>query len=161
MSRETVYLGKLIQLVVDDGYEVVLHPPAVAVVAVDEEEKVTLVRQARPAIGGVALELPAGLLDAGESPLECAQREVQEETGLYGGEWQEAACVYTSPGFTDERLHLFIGTGLKRGRPSPEETEDIELVQVAVDELPALLPELNDAKTLAGILLFLRNQLPG
>jgi ADP-ribose pyrophosphatase len=153
---ETVYNGRYIDVVLRDGKEVVVHGPAVAVVAVDRDGEVTLVRQERAGAGGRLLELPAGNLDEGEEPLRAARRELREETGLHGGEWVEAASVYTTPGFCDERMHLFVARGLERGEASPEGSEEIELVRVPAGRLPALLPEIEDAKTLVGLLLYLR-----
>jgi len=158
VSRK-VFTGKLIDVVVDDdGKEIVLHPPAVAIAAVDTEGYVTLTRQPRPAVGRPVLELPAGLVEAEETPLETARRELREETGLHGGEWVEAAGFYTSPGFTDERMHLFVVTGVERGDSSPEADKEIELVRVPLAEVPALLPQIEDAKTLAGLLLLVQRQ---
>jgi ADP-ribose pyrophosphatase len=156
MSRETVYEGKLVDLVVEDGKEVVVHGPAVAVVPVDRDGVVTLVRQQRLPAGGPLLELPAGGVEEGESPLETAKRELQEETGLHGGEWVEAATFFSTPGYCDERIHLFVATGLERGEPQPEGSEELELVRVPAAEVPGLLAEIEDAKTLAGLLLLLR-----
>jgi ADP-ribose pyrophosphatase len=156
MTRRSVFEGKLLELVVDDGWEIVLHPDAVAVVAVDRDGVLTLVRQVREAVGGPVLELPAGLLEAGETPLECARRELREETGLHGGEWVQVASAYTTPGFCDERMHLFVALGLEHGDASPESSEELELVRVPVGELPALLDELEDMKTIAGLALYLR-----
>jgi ADP-ribose pyrophosphatase len=143
-----------------DGRDVVVHGPAVAVVAVDRDEQVVLVRQPRVAVGGSVLELPAGGVEDGESPLQTARRELVEETGLHGGEWFEAAAFFTSPGYTDEKMHLFIATGLEQGDASPEGSEDIELVRVPLDALPALVAECEDAKTLAGLLLLMRHRRP-
>jgi ADP-ribose diphosphatase len=156
VSREVRFEGKLIDVVVEDGKEIVVHGPVVAIVPVDLEGRVTLVRQERPAVGGVVLELPAGGIEEGESPLESARRELREETGLHGGEWVEAASMFSTPGYCDERVHLFLATELEHGEASPEGTEDIELVRVARDEVPGLLDDIEDAKTLAGLLLLLR-----
>jgi ADP-ribose pyrophosphatase len=155
MDREVVFKGSFIEVVRKDGKEIVEHGDAVAIVPVGGGH-VTLVRQQRPAVGGKVLELPAGILEEGESPLECARRELREETGLHGGEWVEVASFFTSPGFTDERIHLFVATGLEEGEASPEESEDLELVRVPLDQVPSLIEEVEDGKTLAGLLLLLR-----
>jgi ADP-ribose pyrophosphatase len=155
MDREIVFKGSFIEVVRKDGKEIFEHADAVAIVPVHDGH-VTLVRQQRVAAGGKVLELPAGILEDGESPLESARRELREETGLHGGEWVEVATFFTSPGFTDERIHLFIATGLEQGQASPEESEDLELVRVPLAEVPSLIEEVEDAKTLAGLLLLLR-----
>jgi ADP-ribose pyrophosphatase len=130
----------------------------VAIVAVDRDETVTLVRQARPAVGTHVLELPAGGIEPGEEPLAAARRELREETGLHGGEWHEASAFFTTPGFCDERMHVFVATGVEPGDASPEDGEDLELVRVRVRDLPMLLPEIEDAKTLVGLLTYLRER---
>jgi ADP-ribose pyrophosphatase len=155
MDREIVFKGSFVEVVRKDGKEIVEHGDAVAIVPV-REGHVTLVRQQRVAAGGKVLELPAGILEDGESPLVSARRELREETGLHGGEWVEVATFFSSPGFTDERIHLFIATGLEQGEASPEESEDLELVRVPLAEIPSLIEEIEDAKTLAGLLLLLR-----
>jgi len=136
--------------------EIVEHPGAVAVVAVDEEGFVWLVRQLREATRQRLLELPAGTAEAGEEPLETAQRELQEECGLRGGEWRELAAFWTTPGFCRERMHLFAAEGVVAGEASPAEDEELELVRWPVTEIAERLGEIEDAKTLAGLLLFLR-----
>jgi ADP-ribose pyrophosphatase len=151
-----IFEGKMVTLEVENGKEIVRHGAAVAIVAVDRQERVLLVRQERPAVGGKVLEIPAGLLEACEAPLVAAKRELQEETGLHGGEWVEVASVLSSPGFTDERIHLFVATGLDEGAADPDEGEELELLRVPTAELPGLLGDIEDAKTLAGLLLYLR-----
>jgi len=150
------YEGKHIDVVIEDGKEVVVHGPAVAIVAIDNDDTMTFVRQQRPGAHGKLLEIPAGNVDDGEEPLATAQRELREETGLRGGEWVEVARVYSSPGFCDERVHLFLARGVTHGEASPEGSEDIELVRIPVSEIETLIAEVEDAKTLAGLLLYLR-----
>jgi ADP-ribose diphosphatase len=153
-----VYQGPIFDVEKRDGKDVVVHGPAVAIVAVDANDRVVLVRQERVAAGGKLLELPAGGLEEGESPVETAKRELREETGLHGGEWVEVATFFTSPGYTDEKMHLFLATGVDEGDAQPEGSEDIEIVRVALDDLPQLVAECEDAKTLAGLLLLLRRR---
>jgi ADP-ribose diphosphatase len=161
-DSRTVYDGDLFDVTVErwGGHdrEIVEHPGSVAVVAVDREGMVTLVRQTREPARKQLVELPAGTLEEGEAPLECARRELREETGLTGGEWREASVFFTTPGFCRERMHLFIAEGLERGESSPEENEDVELVRWTFDELEEHLADLEDAKTLAGLLLYLRER---
>jgi len=155
-----VYDGKLFDVVVDEWAgrerEIVEHPGATAIVAVDRDGCVTLVRQLREAARKRLLELPAGTLEPGESPLESARRELAEEVGLHGGRWRELAAFYTTPGFCRERMHLFVAEGVERGTASPEEDEEIEIVRWRVEEIAERLGELEDAKTIAGLLLFLQ-----
>jgi ADP-ribose pyrophosphatase len=159
-ASRTVYDGNLFDVTVerwgDRDREIVEHPGAVAVVAVDREGMVTLVRQSREPARKKLVELPAGTLEEGEAPLDSARRELDEETGLTGGDWREAASFFTTPGFCRERMHLFFAENLDRGEPTPAEEEDIELVRWPVDELERHLGEIEDAKTLVGLLLYLR-----
>jgi ADP-ribose pyrophosphatase len=157
-----VYDGKLIDVTVErwgeHEREIVEHPGAVAIVAVDRDGMVTLVRQRREAVRAELAELPAGTLEEGETPLECARRELEEETGLTGGTWRKAATFYTTPGFCRERMHLFFARDLDRGSANPADDEELELVRCHVDDLASYVGELEDAKTLAGLLLFLREE---
>jgi ADP-ribose pyrophosphatase len=161
-ASRTVYDGKQFRVDVERWGEserdVVVHPGAVAIVAVDREGAVTLVRQQREPARKHVLELPAGTLEEGEEPLETARRELAEETGLRGGKWREAARFYSSPGWANELVHLFFAEGVEAGDARPEANEDIELVRVAADALAARVEEIEDAKTLAGLLLYLRGR---
>jgi ADP-ribose pyrophosphatase len=161
-ASRIAYDGKLFDVTVerwgDHEREVVEHPGAVAIVAVDREGMVTFVRQRREAVRAVLVELPAGTLEQGETPLECAQRELAEETGLTGGTWREAVAFYTTPGFCRERMHLFFAHDLERGSASPADDEELEVIRWSVGELESRLGELEDAKTLAGVLLYLHER---
>jgi ADP-ribose diphosphatase len=125
-------------------------------VAVDGEGCVALVRQLREATRRPLLELPAGTAEPGEEPLETARRELQEECGLTGGEWRQLAVFWTTPGFCRERMHLFTAEGVVPGEATPAADEELELVRWPVAEIGERLGEIEDAKTLAGLLLYLR-----
>jgi ADP-ribose pyrophosphatase len=161
-DARTVYDGKLVDVTLerwgDNEREIVEHPGSVAIVAVDGDRRVWLVRQLREAARGQLVELPAGARDEGEEPLESAKRELREECGLTGGEWQKLAAFWTTPGFCREYMHLYLAEGVKAGEADPDEDEEVEIVHWHVDELEAKLAEIDDAKTLVGLLLFLRHR---
>ncbi len=161
-GSETVYEGKLADVTIEtfrheDGEEVsreiIRHQGAVAIVAHDGEQ-LYLVRQPREAVGVPdLLELPAGRLDVeGESPLETAKRELAEEIGKAAESWSPLAVYYSSAGFTDEEVHVFLATGLRDASAETEENERIEVVTHPLGELDALIDEVHDAKTLIGLL---------
>ena len=156
-----VFEGRLLGVTVEqwggNEREIVEHPGAVAIVAVDGEGYVALVRQLREATRKRLLELPAGTAEPGEEPLETARRELHEECGLTGGQWRELAVFWTTPGFCRERMHLFAAEGVIRGEAAPEPDEELELVRWPVAEIAERLGEIEDAKTLVGLLLYLRS----
>jgi ADP-ribose pyrophosphatase len=158
-DSRTAYDGKLIDLTLerwgDNEREIVEHPGSVAIVAVDGDQRVWLVRQLREAARKQLVELPAGARDEGEEPLEAAKRELREECGLTGGDWRELSAFWTTPGFCREYMHLYLAEGVNAGDADPDEDEDVEIVHWHVDELAAKLGEIEDAKTLVGLLLFL------
>ena len=159
-ASRTAYDGKLFDVTVErwgeQEREIVEHPGAVAIVAVDAEGMLTLVRQRREAVRKELIELPAGTVEEGEEALATARRELEEETGLRGGEWRHAASFFTTPGFCREEMHLFFAEKLERGDARPADDEDLQVVRWPVAELPARVGEIEDAKTLAGLLLYLR-----
>jgi ADP-ribose pyrophosphatase len=159
-ESRVVFDGEMIDLVVerwgDHDREIVRHPGAVAIVAVDAEGYVTLVRQLREPARKELVELPAGGREEGEEPLASAKRELREECGLTGGAWRELKAFWTTPGFCNEYMHLYLAEGIQSGEADPDDDEDVELVRWHVDELEAKLEEIEDAKTLVGLLLFLR-----
>ena len=140
----------------DHEREVVRHPGAVAIVAVDAGGYVTLVRQLREPARKRLLELPAGTREADEEPLATAKRELEEEAGLAGGDWRLAATFFSTPGFCDELVCIYFAENVMPTERTPQDDEQIELVRIPVGEIASLLPELEDAKTLAGLLLYLR-----
>ncbi len=171
ISSKTVYEGRVIDVRIaefgyDDGStaerELVVHPGAVAIIATDDES-IYLVRQPREAVGEPALlELPAGKLDVeGETPLECARRELGEEIGMTARSWSELKRFYTSPGFAQEEVTLFVATGLEPvpdHEPDPEER--IEVIAWPLAELDGAIAECTDAKSLIGLLLFSKGVRP-
>jgi len=157
-----VFEGKLVSVDIEcwGGHEreVVRHPGAVAIVAIDGADRVTLVRQLREPTRKRLLELPAGTREPDEEPLAAAKRELVEEAGLDGGAWRLLATFFSTPGFCDELVRVYLAEGVEETERQPQEDEEIEVVRVAVGELGSLLSEIEDAKTLVGLLLYLRER---
>jgi len=139
----------------------VWHPGAVGILALDDAH-VWLTRQPREAAGMTAsLEIPAGKLDVpGESPLACAQRELVEEIGKDAGHWVQIEAFYTSPGFSDERVWLFLATDLSDAAhgAEPDEDERIEIVPWPLDDIDGALAGSEDSKTLIALLWLARER---
>ncbi len=163
IGSETIWSGHIGTVKVEryrhaDGEEVtrevVAHPGAVAIVACDERH-VWLVRQPREICGERALlELPAGKLDVpGEQPLAAAARELAEEVGKAADRWEPLTQIYTSPGFTDERIQLYLATGLRDVPRPPVEDERIEIVAWPLARLDDAIASCTDAKSLVGLAL--------
>jgi NTP pyrophosphohydrolases including oxidative damage repair enzymes len=134
--------------------EVVEHPGGVCVVALDKDDCVYMVRQYRFPLGEHLLELPAGKLEKGEEPLSAAQRELSEETGLSAEKWESLGFLYTSPGFSTERLYLYLATELTRGQPHLDLNEFLDVERIPLSQLTKMVMrgELCDAKTISGVL---------
>ncbi|HTG80313.1 MAG TPA: NUDIX hydrolase [Geobacteraceae bacterium] len=134
-------------------YQVVRHPGGVAVLPLHEDGTVTLIRQLRPAVDAVLLELPAGRLDRGEEPAACGARELVEETGLTAERLLPLGFIYSSPGVFDEVIHLYLATGLTQGETEQEAYEDIESVRLPFAEAVRMAREgeIGDGKTIAAL----------
>jgi ADP-ribose pyrophosphatase len=158
LNLETVRLpnGRIAEL------EIAHHPGGAVVVALDAEGRVCLLRQFRHAVGGWLMELPAGKLDDGEPPIECAHRELAEEGGVTARRWEKLGEFFSSPGILTEVIHVFLARDLEPGDARPEEHEVFEVSWMPLDEAVALAAggRLQDAKTLVG-LLWARERLAG
>ena len=163
LSSEMKFDGKLIKVTYDIAdvngkeawREVVHHPGASAVVAIDEENRIIMEKQFRYALNDYLLEIPAGTLDAGEDILVCAKRELEEETGIIASEWISLGTIATSPGFCNEVIHLYVAKGLSKGEIHWDEDEYVEVERYTMDELLQCIKEetIKDSKTLSALLL--------
>jgi 8-oxo-dGTP pyrophosphatase MutT (NUDIX family) len=174
IGSEVIWEGKIITVGRErfrhaDGEEAtrekVWHPGAVAILAVDDEH-VWLTRQPREVVGLTdSLEVPAGKLDVeGEAPVQAAQRELAEEIGQAASDWRELVGFYTSAGFSDERIVLYLARGLSEStaaHPAAEENERIEIVRWPLDELDAAIEACDDAKSLIALLWLSRARTRG
>jgi ADP-ribose pyrophosphatase len=134
--------------------EIAHHPGGAVVIALDAERRVCLLRQFRHAAGGWLTELPAGKLDGGEPPIECARRELAEEGGVTAGRWEYLGEFFSSPGILTEVIHVFLARDLAASDARPEEHEVFEVSWVPLEEAAALAAggRIQDAKTLIGLL---------
>ena len=167
ISSRYVYNGHNIRLRVDEVVlpsgketvrEVIEHNGAVAIVAIDAEKNILLVRQFRHAAGKELLEIPAGGIDSGETPEETTRREMQEETGYVPGKLERMGGFYSAPGYASEYLYLFLATDLAPARLIAEDTEEIKLVKMPLNDVVELIRngEIQDAKSIAGLLYYLK-----
>lgn len=145
-----------------DGFEIkrniIHHPGSAVMMAMDKRKRILLVRQFRLPARQYLWELPAGKLDAGETPLQAAKRELKEETGYRARVWKKLASYYPSPGFLAEKMTIYLATGLTDGEAAPMEDERIEQRWFTTRELDTLIREgrLHDGKTLIGYLTWKR-----
>ena len=137
--RKPIYKGRIVDLGLETAtlpsgrqveLEVIRHPGAAAVVPLHADGTVTLVHQYRHAGGGMHYEIPAGVLEPGEEPRACAARELAEEVHLQAASFEHLATIHTTPGFTDERIHLFLATDLAPAPGEPEPDEYIRVVRM-------------------------------
>jgi ADP-ribose pyrophosphatase len=168
LDGRRVYSGRVVSLDVDtvrfpDGstgeLELLRHPGASAVVPflsdpAGDDPQILLLRQYRYAAGGYLYEIPAGRLETDEDPLDCARRELREETGCSAETFERLTTIYTTPGFTDERIHLFMATGLTLGEVERDHDEFIEVTTTSLSQALRRIQmgEITDAKTALGLL---------
>lgn len=169
LSTELLYNGRTLKLRVDTIKlptgrktirEIVEHSDSVAIIAIDNNNSVLLVKQFREAIGKELLEIPAGGIDPGEDPMDTARRELQEETAYLPKKLAKLGGFYSTPGFCNEYLHLYLATDLTPSQLYADDTEGIILTRVPVSHIHRLITSgtICDGKSIAGLLIFLDYQ---
>ncbi|MDH4370682.1 MAG: NUDIX hydrolase [Nitrospira sp.] len=157
-----IYTGKVVTLNVDTvqlpngltvDLETIRHPGASAVVPLKDDGTVVLIRQFRHAAGGFIYEIPAGKLDRGEDPLNCAARELEEEVGYRAASFQLLSSIFTAPGFADEVIHIYKAIGLTKGQQHLDRDEVLEIVEMSLDEAIEKIQDgtIRDGKTIIGL----------
>jgi ADP-ribose pyrophosphatase len=157
-----IYTGKVVTLNVDTvqlpngstvDLETIRHPGAAAVVPLKDDGTVVLIRQFRHAAGGFIYEIPAGKLDRGEDPLNCAARELDEEVGYRAASFQLLSSIFTAPGFADEVIHVYKAIGLTKGRQQLDRDEVLEIVEMPLDQAIERIQDgtIRDGKTIIGL----------
>ena len=164
LSKKMGFDGELLKLEVEvvelpNGKtatrEIIRHPGAVAIICVNEENKIVLVRQFRKPLDKTLLEIPAGKLEYGEDHLECAKRELLEDTGYIAKSWKKLGQTVTAPGFTDETIHLFLATDVTSGTAQPDEDEFLQVENYTIDEIKEMIfaGVIDDAKSIVAFFL--------
>lgn len=162
MKSERIYEGKILNLRIDtvelpdkkySKREIVEHPGAVAIAALTDDDCLILVKQYRKSVEKPLLEIPAGKIEINEEPKETGLRELIEETGYKANNMEYLFEFYTSPGFSNEKVYLFLATDLEEGESHPEDDENIEIKKIKVKELMDMVirGEINDSKTIIAI----------
>ncbi|MEW6194013.1 MAG: NUDIX hydrolase [Bacteroidota bacterium] len=167
IKSETIFHGKVFDVKVDEieyngtqnksFRQVAVHPGGAVVVPVKDDEKIILISQYRYPHNKVVLELPAGKLEKGEDPLDCATRELTEETGYTSKNISKLGKIFTTPGFCDEVLHIYLAKELTAGNHAREEGEEgMEIFELTLDEIDKKIKngEIVDAKTISGIYMY-------
>lgn len=163
LNSQMVYDGKIVKVYRDnvelaDGHksfrEVVRHSGGVVIAAFRDENTILLVKQYRYPIAKTVLELPAGKLEKGEDPFEAAKRELEEETGYCANKWTDLGYINTSPGFSDEKLYLYLAHDLEFTQCHPDDGEIIQAFEYKYEDVLEMIEngEISDAKTICGIM---------
>ena len=161
-SVKNIYKGKVVVLNVDRvtlpngatvDLEVIRHPGAAAIVPMKDDETVILIRQFRHAADGFIYEIPAGKLHPGEDPRDCAARELEEEIGYRASSFELLTSIFTAPGFADEVIHIYKGTGLTKGRQKLDHDEVLNVVELPIEKAIAQIQDgtIRDGKTIVGL----------
>ncbi len=162
--RELIYQGRVFNVFKDNvtlkngstvNLDIVRHPGAAAIVALTDEKKIFLLKQFRYAIGDFIWEIPAGTLNPGEAPLDCAKRELIEETGSGAKSWKKLGYMTPAPGYTDERIHLYLAENITPAEQNLDPDEILDVHQVQFEDALSMIREgrIADAKTITGIFL--------
>ena len=149
LSKERLTLpnGETVEL------EIIHHPGAAAIVPLLADRRVVMIKQYRHAVGRFLWEVPAGTINPGESPIECAKRELPEEVGYRAHVFQKIGEIYPVPGYSDEHIHIFLATGLTPGRQNLDTDEVLDVKPIALEEALEMIKrgEIRDAKTIIGL----------
>jgi len=165
LKSEIIYCGKKFKVIKENIIlpngrkavrEIVDFPGASAILPIIGGDKVLLIKQFRTTVHDWILEVPAGTLKPGEDPLSCAKRELREETGYIAHRWTKLASILTSPGYSNEVLHIFLAENLEKKEKEPEKTEVIENIVMPVDEAlkKVFTGEIVDGKTVVALLMY-------
>jgi ADP-ribose pyrophosphatase len=160
--RKSVYRGRVVNLDLETvtlpngktvELEIIHHPGAAAIVPMKDDKTVLLIRQYRHAIGGYILEIPAGKLDPGEDPRDCAARELEEEIGFRASSLEPVLTFFTTPGFTDEVIYVFKATGLTPGAQNLGHDEVLDVIELPLERAIAQIKDgtIRDGKTIIGL----------
>jgi len=161
-KKRTIWKGRAFQFNVEevsfpDGrktvVEVIRHPGSSGIIPIEEPRSVILIRQFRPAVGRFIWEIPAGTMHPGEDPLECAKRELQEECGLLAQRFEKLGDILVAPGYSNERIHLFMATDLMPSKQNLDEDEVLTTEVVPLDHAMEMMEngEIQDAMTMVGL----------
>lgn len=165
IEKQVIYDGKKVRLEIhhlerDDGKrtrrEVCVHSGAVVILPFVSPDRILLLRNRRYTVGQILVELPAGTLEKGEDPMDCAGRELQEETGHLAGRLTRLGSFFASPGILTEKMYAFAAYDLQRTAPAPEDDEELEVFDVSFDEAVSMIRDgqIQDAKSIATILMY-------